>query len=264
MHKKWNDGISVMMLTYNHPENIEEALCSVAWIKNIFIIDSFSTENTLQILKKYTANIFQHKISGDFSAQRNYGLEKVPTKWILSLDSDETLPPNAKDIIIRLIKDNKYDGYWFRRRNYIDNKTFLKYGYFYPDYQLRLFRADKNIRYKGTVHEQPQIPEDKTKIVDEIEIHHNPSNTKYKSLFSFYRFFPYIRIEGKESAGSIISSKELFRTGTRDIIRDFYRSFYRLKGYKDGYKGFRAAGVYASYRSLVSFYAIYIRLKKRI
>ncbi len=263
MQQKSNIIISLVILTFNERDNIDKCLSDISWVDEIVVVDSGSTDGTRERVKEYTDKVYIRKFDGDFAKQREFAISKAKGEWILVLDADETLSKGAEKIIRQLIKSGKSDSYWFPRRNYINEKTYLQHGYFYPDWQLRLFRKKNLIRYKRVVHEYPAIRGSIRKI-KEIEIYHNSSRSKYDSFLSFRRFIPYIKAEGKNLAITNESSIRLVTLGIRDIIRDFYWSFIRDKGYKDGYAGFRAALLYSWYRGMIPFYALFLRIRKSL
>jgi glycosyltransferase involved in cell wall biosynthesis len=85
------DCITPLILTYNESPNISRTLERLSWAKKVIIIDSYSTDNTLAIIKSYPqVEIFQRKFDS-FAEQCNYGLEKITSEWILSLDADYIL-----------------------------------------------------------------------------------------------------------------------------------------------------------------------------
>lgn len=251
--------ISGIINTYNEADNISTCIKSIKWVDEIIIVDMDSTDNTLSLAKKFTSKIFTFPYSEYVETARNLALSKASSDWILVLDADESLPPDTEKIIRGLILNKQFDGYIFPRRNYINDKTYLKYGYFYPDYQLRLFRNKKEIKYSGIIHEQPIINPKKVKLINNLEIHHNYSHSKYNSFFSFYRFLRYIKIEGENKARSNITNTQLLFEILLELIRNFYRSFIKLNGYKDSYDGFRAAVLYSFYKASIPFYSLLIR-----
>ena len=180
--------------TYNEEENIYDCLNSISWIDEIVVVDMYSTDKTVDIAKKFTKRIFFQPYSGYVEPARNFSLSKANGQWILILDADERLSPESKKIISNLIIKENYDGYLFPRKNYINNNYYLKYGYFYPDYQLRLFRNNESIHYSGLIHEQPIINISKTKKINDVQIIHNYSHSKYSSFASYKLFIPYINI----------------------------------------------------------------------
>lgn len=258
-----NNLISAIVITYNEENNLDKSLESINWIDEIIVIDSYSDDQTVNIAKKYTGKIFYKKFEDNFSDQRNFALQKVShkSKWILVLDADESLSNRSRPIIEKLIQLKQFDGYWLPRRNYISVNTYLRHGLFYPDYQLRLFRNESNIKYRGAIHEELTIDKYKTQEITSVEIYHNYSHTKYDKLASFLRFVPYMKIESKNLAKSTKSNARLFFEGIWDVFRFFFSSFIRGKGYKDGYSGLRAGLLFSFYRGLVSFIAIKYRMK---
>ena len=156
--------LSVLMITKNAKEVIEEALKSLKGLwDELVIIDSGSKDGTLEIAKKFTNNVSSYPFQDNYSDVRNIGLSKVTGNWILVLDADERLSEELKRKISVLINDRNTDGYWFRRKTFISTKEYLRYGLFYPDWQLRLFRNKRGYYFKGAVHEQLTIPKRKTK-----------------------------------------------------------------------------------------------------
>ncbi len=88
------DEITALVLTFNEAPNIERTLRQLAWVKNILVIDSFSTDGTVDLVKSVvpTARILQRRFD-TFAAQCNFGLGHVATEWVLSLDADYVLTP---------------------------------------------------------------------------------------------------------------------------------------------------------------------------
>lgn len=148
-------SLGVLVLTYNEAENIKDCLESVKWVDEIVIIDSFSSDRTIAISRDYTDKIYQRKFD-DFSSQRNLGLEKIDSEWILVLDADERISAALKEEIKRELSDPKFEGYYAPRKNYFLGK-WIKYCGWYPDYVLRLFKKNASNQYNGLVHEGIQI-----------------------------------------------------------------------------------------------------------
>lgn len=139
-----NTGISIIILTHNEEANLAQALESVhGWATRIFIVDSFSTDRTLEIARAYGCEIYQFSFEG-YSKQRNRALSELPvdTEWILFLDADEWIPGALKQEISATIARNPAeDGFFLRRRFYWLN-TWIRRGY-YPVWIMRLFRSGR-------------------------------------------------------------------------------------------------------------------------
>ncbi|MBI5305994.1 glycosyltransferase family 2 protein [Candidatus Wolfebacteria bacterium] len=139
-------SISVIILTYNEEIHIERLIKSIAdWAGEIFIVDSFSTDKTLEIAKKYNCKIFQHKFENQ-AQQFNWALDNLEIKneWILRLDADEYLTNELKDEITEKLKNISSDisGFYIKRRVYFMGR-WVKHGSYYPTWILRLFRKNK-------------------------------------------------------------------------------------------------------------------------
>lgn len=151
MHDQVN--ISVLVITYNEADRIKKCLESVQWADEIIVIDSFSTDEIVDIARQCRAEVFQKSWLG-FSAQRNYGLDLCHGKWILILDADEIVLPELAEEIKAIIREDKSDfvGYWIKRRYYFLGK-WIRHAGTYPDKALRFFRKGKGYYNKRLVHE---------------------------------------------------------------------------------------------------------------
>lgn len=106
--------ITPVILTYNEEPNIERTLSKLTWADRIVVVDSYSTDQTLEILKKYPkVDVFKRKFDSH-APQWNYGLCQVETDWILSLDSDYVLSNELIAEIEQLQPQNVIAGYFAR------------------------------------------------------------------------------------------------------------------------------------------------------
>ena len=133
--------ISILIPTFNCESTIERTLDSVKWADQIIIIDSYSTDNTLNIIKSFDVILYQnHYINS--ANQKNWALKYCENEWVLQIDSDEVLEPNSENIFRHSIKNANDNVHCFMmpRRNHVLGK-WLKNGGLYPDWQNRLFRT---------------------------------------------------------------------------------------------------------------------------
>lgn len=157
--------ISVIILTYNEELHIRRCLDNVSNIaKDIFIIDSFSTDLTLQIAKEYSnVVVLQNKWENNYAKQFNWGVEHAPikTEWVLRLDADEYLLPELVEELNERLNtlDDDITGIIFKRRHYFMNK-WMKRG-IYPVKLLRLFRLGKGLCEQRLMDEHIQLLEGK-------------------------------------------------------------------------------------------------------
>jgi glycosyltransferase involved in cell wall biosynthesis len=144
--------LSVAIITHNEEANLERTLSSVAWADEIVVVDSGSSDGTEEIARRFRCRFFCEEWKG-FAAQKNSALEKCTCDWILSLDADESLSdPLAKEIRELLRSDPPLDGYALYRRNLFLGR-WMRFGGFYPDPKLRLFRRDAAEFEARPVHE---------------------------------------------------------------------------------------------------------------
>lgn len=135
--------LSVIILTYNEEKHIERCIKSLLPIaKNIFIIDSFSTDKTVEIAEKMGTKVFQHEWK-NYATQFQWALDNCPinTEWVMRMDADEyILPELAEEIKEKLNKlNNDISGVYIKRRVYFKGK-WIKHGSYYPIWLLRIWK----------------------------------------------------------------------------------------------------------------------------
>lgn len=167
--------IGLIILTYNEEVNIEHTLESVKhWIGEIIIVDSFSTDRTLEICRKYTDKIYQHPFENQ-AKQFNWALDNVPIvhDWVLRLDSDEMVTPELAAELQRVLPALRADvtGVYMKRRVYFMGR-WMRHGDYYPMWFLRLFRKGKG-RYEEITEEHIVLSEGRTIWVEHDFIDYN-------------------------------------------------------------------------------------------
>ncbi len=150
------EPISATLITHNEQVNIEEALQSVSWADEIVVVDSGSTDATVEICRRHTDKVFERRWTG-FVDQKNHAVERARYNWILSLDADERAGPELIEEIGRL-RQAGFDraGYRIPRVAYFMGR-WIRHGEWYPDYQLRLFDRRRGCWRGGRVHESVQV-----------------------------------------------------------------------------------------------------------
>lgn len=136
--------LSVIILTYNEEPNIAQAIESVSgWAQEIFVVDSFSTDRTVEIARRYSCTVIQHAFE-NYAKQRNFALRSLPlrTEWIFFLDADEWVPEPLKNEIRDLLSGNPGENGFFVKRRLIWMGRWIRRGY-YPTWILRLARRHK-------------------------------------------------------------------------------------------------------------------------
>jgi glycosyltransferase involved in cell wall biosynthesis len=224
--------ISVAIICFNEERIIEACLMQARKLADeIIIIDSGSCDKTLEIATKYTNKIFHQAWLG-YSKQKNLAIDKCSNAWILSLDADEVLT----DELIQEIKDLKienFDAYKISRKLFI-NKRFIRYGGYYPDYQLRLFRKDLGKFNDREVHESIELASDKITNLKEPLNHY-----AYESFSDMQKAFDKYSALGKKPLNPIWALLKSIYTFTN-------KYFLRL-GFLEGTLGLKLALMHANY-----------------
>ena len=143
--------LSVIVITKNEEARIKACLESVKWADEIIVVDNGSTDLTLEIAKKYTNKIIDFKGS-DFAGLRNKAMEEVSGDWVFYVDADERVLQPLKEEIENIIQKTEKSAFAVSRRNIIFG-TEQKYGPFWPDWVIRLFKKSEFESWVGEVHE---------------------------------------------------------------------------------------------------------------
>jgi hypothetical protein len=145
--------LSVYIIAFNEEDKIEPAIRSVTWADEIVVVDSFSTDRTVEIARRYTDRIVQVPFEG-FGRLRNVAVSRTAHEWIFSLDADERCTPEARDEILRTIaRPDAADAYYVPRRNLFLGR-WIRHSGWYPDYrQPQLFRRGALTYKEEQVHE---------------------------------------------------------------------------------------------------------------
>lgn len=148
-------ALSVVILTRNEEENIEECIKSIDGLEvdyELLVIDDESTDQTTAIAEKYGAIVLIHPLNNDFSQQRNWALTKTSGEWVFFLDADERCSKELIGEIDQLVQNKQSTrGAYFKRHDYFGGKL-LKHGEIGSIRLLRLAQKDSGV-WKGTVDE---------------------------------------------------------------------------------------------------------------
>ncbi len=236
--------VSVVVLTKNEQARIARCLDSVKWADEIIVVDDESTDQTREIVSKYTDRIFVRKMEVE-GRHRNWAYAQAKNNWILSLDSDEVVTPELSEEIRRVVSDNpKENGFTIPRRNYIGG-YWVKYGGWYPSPQLRLFKKDKFRYEEVAVHPRAFMDDPCGHLKSDI-IHYS-----YKNLEDFLAKLNNQTTREAQKWFAQNRPMRLYIFLWRSFDR-FIRTYIVRKGYKDGFIGFIIA-FYASLYQLMSY-----------
>ncbi|MEI7758271.1 MAG: glycosyltransferase family 2 protein [Methylophilaceae bacterium] len=138
-------SISVIVITKNEEQAIHECLSSVSWADEIIVVDSGSTDDTVQICKSFGAQIIVTEDWPGFGVQKNRALALATCNWVLSIDADERVSKVLQNEILKIIKLSKTDTAFRIPRHSSFCGQFINHSGWWPDYVLRLIPNPKHI-----------------------------------------------------------------------------------------------------------------------
>ncbi|MCK4838870.1 MAG: glycosyltransferase family 2 protein [Desulfobulbaceae bacterium] len=144
--------VSVIIITKNEEANIRACLESLTWVDEIVVVDSGSSDRTVNICREFTDRVYGHDWLG-FGPQKNLALEYATGAWVLSIDADERVSNELRDEIVALLSEPRQDAYEIPRLSSYCGR-FIRHGGWRPDYVLRLFRRDQARFSEDMVHER--------------------------------------------------------------------------------------------------------------
>lgn len=150
------ETITLSMIVKNEAGYLKGALDSAAGqVDEIVIVDTGSTDGTLDIARQYTDRVYRYSWDDDFSAARNFAVENATGEWVLSLDADEELVAGTGDLKSLVARDQRLEAHLIPLHYPVAGST-GEYNHFLV---LRLFRNNGRFRFRGRIHEQVAVPE---------------------------------------------------------------------------------------------------------
>jgi glycosyltransferase involved in cell wall biosynthesis len=242
------EKISVVIITFNEETKLCRCIESVKPVADeIIVLDSFSTDNTVNIARLSGAVVYQQTFHG-YKEQKNAALELASYHYILSIDADETLSVELINSILIAKERFTCSAYTMNRCNFFGGR-FIRHGLWYPDKKIRLF--DKRMASWGGMN-----PHDKVILPGRATISHLEGDLFH---YSFNNINEYIK---RNEEISCIAARSLYKAGHRTGIKilinplwRFIKSYFVKKGFLDGYPGFiiaknTAAQAYMKYKKL--------------
>tara|TARA_X000000950_G_scaffold84957_1_gene106923 strand:- start:9318 stop:10172 length:855 start_codon:yes stop_codon:yes gene_type:complete len=253
------DDLSVIIITFNEESNIRDCINSIKKVtNNIFVVDSYSTDRTQEILGEMGVKFVEHEFV-NYSEKRNWAQKNNPfkTRWVFHLDADERFTPKLSEWLIKVfpVKKKEYDGFLFSRKTIFLNK-WIKYGGQYPNYHSRLFKEQLG-HCESKHYDQHWVVESKSitripgidilnlvgKNLDEFILSHNNWASKEAKNILFSTPEQRGEVEARLFGNPIQKRRwlkqnifEKFPLFLRSFLYFFYRYFIRL-GFLDGKEG---------------------------
>lgn len=238
--------ISVKINVYNEADNIAAACESVSWADEIVICDSASTDDTVEIARRYTDKIFQREFRG-YKDKHQFSDSMTTGDWILWLDADERVTPELRAAIEALRQRDSAslpEGFKMARRTFYQGR-WIKHSGWYPDYQMRLYRKAASYWDGVAPHEVAHV-RGRVEILPGELLHF----TK-RDLSDHHRVL---------DSYTTLAAEHLFKRGKRTRTLDlfvlpiaaFLRSYVIKQGFRDGVQGliiamFTAYSVFLKY-----------------
>lgn len=253
-----SQSLSIVLITHNEEHNLPRTLASVAELVKqtsgeIIVLDSGSTDRTVEVAKSLGAKVFLEEWKG-YAAQKNSAIDKASRDWILSLDADEEVDAELAHQIRAVLdgdwtqvagdgqnaesqtevargKRPEVHGFWMARRNYFLGR-WIRHGGFYPDRKLRLFRRGYGEFQPSPVHETVKVSGPTYKLRRGTLLHH-----AYPSLQSYIGHMNRYSTLGAEAAMTERRHGfSLWNIVVRPWATFIYNYFFRL-GFLDGKEG---------------------------
>jgi glycosyltransferase involved in cell wall biosynthesis len=264
--------VSVLVPIKNEAGNLPRCLESIRWADEIFVVDSQSTDGSIEIAQQHGAQVVQFQFNGTWPKKKNWALENLPfrNEWVFILDADEVLPPEAEPEFGQAIAGaGELAGYWINRRFMFMGK-WLRHSY-YPNWNLRLFRHSLGRYEKLTgadtrsgdneVHEHVIVRGPTGRLHCEMDHYAFPTVEVFVEKHNRYsnweaRVSAEQRLSGSAaqiSSGEVGRRRKLKQFSQRLPFRPLLRFLYIYvwqKGFLDGREGYYFARLHAFYEFL--------------
>jgi glycosyltransferase involved in cell wall biosynthesis len=226
--------ITAAIITFNEAENIRDACESVAWVDEIVVVDSQSTDDTREIAASCGARVIERPWPG-FAIQKQFATDQAANDWVLSLDADERVSAELRTSIQKLAdQDPKHlaDGYLLPRRSFYMNR-WIRGGGWYPDRQLRLFKKSQGNWQGPHIHESMKLNAGgRLAILNGDLLHYPARDATYHHRMIGERYAP-------------LGAQQMFESGRRTSALKvataapaaFLRSYILKAGFRDGLAG---------------------------
>ena len=222
--------LTVVILTFNSSKHLEEAIKSASFANEVLILDSGSTDNTLDIAQKAGCRIENQKWLG-FGHQKQQAVDLAQNDWVFVLDSDEVITQELRKEILETLINPLKQGYTVPRCNYFFGKP-IRHGGLYPDATLRLFDRRRGRFTEDAVHERVLLE-------GEIgRLHHPMKHYAYDSIEEFVE---------KQNRYSTLGAKPNRLKALLNPSWTFLKMYVIKLGFLDGWEGYLIARLYSQY-----------------
>ncbi|MBW1917282.1 MAG: glycosyltransferase family 2 protein [Deltaproteobacteria bacterium] len=234
--------LTVTIITLNEEANIVACLESVRWAEEIVVVDSQSSDRTVELARAFTDRIFVVPWQG-FAWNKNLALDQARMEWVFSLDADERVTPALREEIQEHVRaDGPLEGYRVARKNFFCGQWIKHLGW-YPDYTIRLFRRGQGHFVDREVHEGVAVDGRVGTLQHPLE------HYTYDNLSDFVQ---------RMDRYSLLAARELVKQGKRPCWGEllwrpwltFVNLYFLKKGFLEGRAGYTLAVLYSVYNFL--------------
>lgn len=236
-------SITAIILTKNEQTMVVNCIETLRWCKEIIVIDSQSTDSTVQLAKRAGAVVYSTGQDA-FDKRRNYALSKVRTDWVFYIDADERVTPELKAEIVRVIAERSETALTLQRKN-IHYGEWLRYGGWDKDFVTRIFKTENLRGWKGKIHESA-VYTGENYILNQPLIHLTHRNM----VDGLYKTIAWTGYEAEllfEAGQPQVTPTVLLRK----TVMEFVRRAFQWNGRRDGIQGWIEAMVQAMNRFIV-------------
>ena len=244
--------LSVIIITLNEESSLKDCLESVKWADEIILVDSGSTDGSLEIAKQYTDKIYIEPDWQGYGIQKQRAQDKAIGKWILSIDADERVSPELRNEIEALIIKDKVAAYSMPILPYCFGR-FIRHGGWYPAPKVRLFPCNKARYGSQQVHEKLEYQGDvPIKQLKGDLLHYTYRDLEHYLVKSAHYAAAWaVQREAKGKKASLLQ-------GAIHALTCFLRMYIFRAGFLDGKQGFLLA-VLSSHSTFVKYADLWTR-----
>jgi (heptosyl)LPS beta-1,4-glucosyltransferase len=238
--------ISATIIVFNEKDNISEVCDTLSWADEIIIVDSASTDGTVEIAKQYTDKIFDREFRG-YKDKHEFADSKATGDWIFWIDADERVTPELQRSIevLRSTSDTELpDGFAIARKTWYSGR-WIKHSGWYPDYQMRLYRKSESYWDGVAPHQTARVKGPTEKLKGELLHYTKRSLAEHHRVVNDYATLAAEHL----SSNGVRSGRSRMFFGA---VGAFLRTYVLKQGFRDGVQGliiacFTSYGVFLKY-----------------
>lgn len=232
------EKLSVIVPCKNEEENIRACLETVRWADEIFVVDSGSTDRTVEIAREFTDRVVYHPYVNS-AAQKNWAIPQATYPWVMILDCDERVTPELQEEIRTLLAGTPaHDGYSIRRKNWFFGVPIHHCGWDGDDV-LRLFRRDLGRYEEKYVHANVVVEGGNVGWLRGVLEHHT-----YRSFDRYFEKFNRYTTCSALDLRKANKTPSFWNLLVRPLWR-FFRMYVLRQGFRDGKAGLILCGLAA-------------------